>query len=569
MQLQAQLERAVRRLNDAIDAGVKSTVNAGWSAYARIETEYVVESAIKANVLSAIGGATRIRNFYTGLSDTVITNMVSRIYQDGYMYSGRVWRAASDYQTQINRVLSTGISLNRDVIEIARDIEQYTRYGKDSLMQRYGELEHGTKRFTRRIRRRVDYRALRLVRSELAASLQDAALIAGQNNPASNGLYEWIRVNVQEWGCDCPDNAANSPYTLENVPDYPHANCHPAGTNVLTNSGYISIESIVPGDLVVSADGNMKPITHAWKQVYSGDVVEIKTEDGVIVATPEHPLRSSDDWVLAHTLEPGDNLRCVRPNVETFPSIEPKPNNSPSKTFEKRGFFNVYSLLLGGGVPVTAIDFDGELYVREGEVDIVSTDSQVWERLLSSGGKLFKENPFVWAPDGPGIELSYLGLVFKRIGYTPLSIMCGSSITLPAVCNASIGALGNCGNFKPDVSEVPTNTASRDAEVFSYLVHGKVSVNKKPSQFVDRKFYFSTHDSAIVSVEKKRVNTVVYNLTVANDHSYIANGFMSHNCECQIRPLLIDNKVFVDDLIRWDQGEDVGYINAWVDRVRA
>lgn len=39
------------------------------------------------------------------------------------------------------------------------------------------------------------------------------------------GMFEWIRANDIDWGCSCPSNAANSPYTLDKLPSIDHPNC--------------------------------------------------------------------------------------------------------------------------------------------------------------------------------------------------------------------------------------------------------------------------------------------------------------------------------------------------------
>jgi len=70
----------------------------------------------------------------------------------------------------------------------------------------------------------VNYRDLRLARSELGRGLQETAKANGPNNPGGSGWYDWVRVNAIDWGCNCPANAANSPYRLEDFPPYDHPN---------------------------------------------------------------------------------------------------------------------------------------------------------------------------------------------------------------------------------------------------------------------------------------------------------------------------------------------------------
>ena len=223
-QLQRQLMQGVNRINAAIAGQVHTVVRTGFQSYAKIEERYLIDSIRRAGAVRAIPPAL-VRNFYVGLNERVVEDIVRRIFANGYSFSTRVWNSAMDFNRQINQVVSTGIAMNRDVVSIARDINVYVRDGKLRLMQRYGDLIRGASDFTRRIRLQVDYRALRLVRSELGASLQNASVQAGEANPACIHMYDWVRVNTEEWNCVCPDLEENSPYLTESVPGYPHSNC--------------------------------------------------------------------------------------------------------------------------------------------------------------------------------------------------------------------------------------------------------------------------------------------------------------------------------------------------------
>ena len=257
MQLQRQLMQGVNRINVALAAQVPSVVGTGFQSYAKIETRYLIDSVMRAGAVSAISPVL-IRQFYVGLNERVVEDIVRRTFANGYSFSTRVWNTAMDYNRQINNVVSTGVAMNRDVLSIARDINVYVRDGKMSLMQRYGDLVRGASDLTRRSRLKVDYRALRLVRSELTASLQNAAVQAGEANPACIHMYEWVRVNSEEWGCDCPELQENSPYRTESVPGYPHPNCMCQVRPILMNNNKFV------GDLRSYVAGGNVPYIADW-----------------------------------------------------------------------------------------------------------------------------------------------------------------------------------------------------------------------------------------------------------------------------------------------------------------
>jgi hypothetical protein len=188
-----------------------------------IDEEFVIQAARGA-------GATRVtpvvvRNVFLGVSESVVKTMVSRIYADGYSFSERIWRAGAAYQDAMKQVVTSGIAVGRDAVDVAADLTAYVRDGRAGLMQRWGKLVRGNADFARRIRKDVDYNALRLVRSELYSSLQEAGRLDGLANPACEGLFDWKRYTNTDFGCECQDLADGGPYTAEDLPGYPHPSC--------------------------------------------------------------------------------------------------------------------------------------------------------------------------------------------------------------------------------------------------------------------------------------------------------------------------------------------------------
>jgi hypothetical protein len=90
--------------------------------------------------------------------------------------------------------------------------------------------------------------------------------------------------------------------------------CFPAGTPVLTPDGWRPIESIRPGDLVLSqpeldVNGPIEPrrVTHNFER--HGGLLGIQVEGRVIRSTAEHPFYVAErGWVEAFNLQPGDRL---------------------------------------------------------------------------------------------------------------------------------------------------------------------------------------------------------------------------------------------------------------------
>ncbi len=172
--------------------------------------------------LSSVG----IKNAFVAVNEDVVRATIERTWQDGYTFSQRIWKVGDGYQEDIRRVITSGLAQGRDPVKIAGDVQAFIADGKPRLMKRYGKLKADTARFVRRIPTNVDYRAMRLVRTELYASLKEAGRQAGMANPGCTGEFDWVmEAGRAHWDCSCPDLADGSPYTADTIPAQPHPNC--------------------------------------------------------------------------------------------------------------------------------------------------------------------------------------------------------------------------------------------------------------------------------------------------------------------------------------------------------
>jgi hypothetical protein len=219
-----QLRVAIKNLDEALKAATTSSVVKGSEIGSRINERQLTDALTVAGADQALKAG--VRSMYRTINESVVQNLVGRIYQNGYTFSETVWNIAKNYEETIKDIISAGIAQGRPVEQIAKDIQVYTNDGKVALANRYGRLERGTREFMQRIGSRVDWRALRLVRTELYTSIREASREQGHANPGSTDEYDWIlEAGRQQWACDCPDLAAGSPYKYQDVPGTPHPNC--------------------------------------------------------------------------------------------------------------------------------------------------------------------------------------------------------------------------------------------------------------------------------------------------------------------------------------------------------
>jgi len=142
--------------------------------------------------------------------------------------SKSIWDTVNHTEEAILNTVLGGISQGRDIKTTAADIMAHGRFGPTVIPGRWGKLLPGTKEYKRRLGKAgVDYRVIRIRRSEQYRMMQEEAIREGQTNPACTGEYDWLRFNPADpFDCDiCEDLALGSPYTIDTVLAYPHPNC--------------------------------------------------------------------------------------------------------------------------------------------------------------------------------------------------------------------------------------------------------------------------------------------------------------------------------------------------------
>ena len=237
------LEKSLRETGQRIASGTETeTINSINKSIQINNAPHLIyiSDAIELSGTELINSKT-IQEMYATVNERLIEITYSRIWQDGYTFVERIWGGFSSinpelsiqgvgsyWQKNVKQIILTGLSENRDIYQIAEDIQVYAGKGKIQLMKRYGELERGTAGFAARIPKTIDWRAIRIARSELYNSIQEQARIQGRFNPAirdGERSYRWNLTTGAQHDCPCPELAADSPYKQTNIPDYPHSNC--------------------------------------------------------------------------------------------------------------------------------------------------------------------------------------------------------------------------------------------------------------------------------------------------------------------------------------------------------
>lgn len=267
--IEAQLRAGADIISRANESATPLSIQAATRGLFDVDAQVIGEAVDAAGTqLITLAG---IENLGVAVDARVVIAQATRTYGGNYTFSDRVWDLFDtdgrpiglngDYQYRVKNLILTGQAQGRDVIDIAKDIQLYVAEGADAVFTpgRYGVLQPGTREYRSRVSGRVDWRALRLARSEMAASIQQAGIIEGQINPGTDGLYDWNKIpgnpidpvpSATTSGKRCIDLQRGSPYREGNVPSYNHPNCSCWVTPHLVNEDDFINELIdwEPGD---------------------------------------------------------------------------------------------------------------------------------------------------------------------------------------------------------------------------------------------------------------------------------------------------------------------------------
>lgn len=360
--------------------------------------------------------------------------------------------------------------------------------------------------------------------------------------------------------------------------------CFPAGTMVLSSKGYVPIEGINVGDKVLTHTGKWQKVTAVGS--HESDTLILKGRHYGLECTPNHPIYSAKivkhcrhrgvdyeitergEWVAAESMAG----RCwATPNrVEPLPI--PMPSHYTAKCKEmpemNENFWYFVGRWLGDGwvrndqrcnrpkgqtfgmvcvcdgydkkdelVAAVAKVFDRFSVHDERTAVHIKTNSKILCEWLvanfgkGSGGKFIA--PWVF-----GIEAKYRESLLKGIldsdGHRITAIGDYSAwgvVTISKSLALSIRTLAETLGYGTTLyrwSNKPTKQIEgRTIRQSPYTYQLRISTYKRRTYFRDELHSWYNVSEIELGGETK----VVYNMTVENDNSYIADGIVVHNCQ--------------------------------------
>jgi SPP1 gp7 family putative phage head morphogenesis protein len=374
-------------------------------------------------------------------------------------------------------------------------------------------------------------------------------------------------------------------------------NCFPAGTPVLTPSGWTNIETIGVGGRVIGGGGHEQRVAAIHRNWFNGRLVRLALENSRIYATPNHRILTMRGWVRADNLQQGDVL------VQTAEAaVQDAAVGDVHRADAQRGYGRMPGPVEGEAARMLAPDAEVErrdehvdpFRPRMREDDVVmdglkaeGRDMSQHERLapggrLEAGGVQTRRPPHE-ARVGGGIFLADAGPSRGCAFFELFGCLAGGCVAFLELAAAGVKAvfahlpeklfhpvrrvhpaLGRrvfpLGGYRlaaaagldaaaphdaherPDIDSPegaypPVGKALGDVAGFQGLGDGApLDLFDSADDFIAwARAHCSLH--RVLDVSSISYSDIVYNLSVENDETYVVPGATVHNCRCTVTAL--------------------------------
>ena len=354
------------------------------------------------------------------------------------------------------------------------------------------------------------------------------------------------------------------------------------GTLVTTKKGLIPIEDVCVGDFVLTHRGNWKKVYTVMCRPHKGKILKLINNFGESVSlTDDHPvLTKSKGWINVRDVNVGDVLFNNAQELEGFPRVG-KPSYIPngvlvdshnikSDVAEELISYGIFSTSSGMSSAVKLNNSVSNNEIRVKCQNSILSGKIKFKRLKQISKKLLVQSRVFSKSLRYGISgLNFGARIGKRVfGFHTLRTffgivksklwICLRPMVVPfwdiykflIVSNRLNARL--CTNVVSDtmfsdsvitkpVLSLNTPKTFPLSPVFSS--NKPFNVNAIHDNTPSKKFYASSCTSL---VEIYNYNDYVYNLAVEDDETYIANGFVVHNCRTTTVAALDERYDFLD-----------------------
>jgi len=389
------------------------------------------------------------------------------------------------------------------------------------------------------------------------------------------------------------DDPNPTPYppisAIEGGPPF-HPQCLIRGSRVLTSSGWRAIECIRRGDLVMTHRGRWRRVTAMMQREYEGELVQL----GALRVTPEHPVLTQHGWVTAGSLSGAEKVAILQASDDRIGGqFGPLAVANPNDLIAQGANSGIAGFTLGNAFRLApVVDLDGHIaaVAREEEVCDVAPDGML-ERIFDAGcGERGTDRGFV------GMRFAAIGASsrdrhFARESFvaagvtgpahaTPIAsergtVRVSDAVSLRPAPGAGLDAVAG----EPDTQQLCGIAADLYSQLLQRGAFGISAAKKLLQRFAHclSEALFSdaapkllpategasraaqnpvaagdaqseglvtnrtaSHRDPIIPLPRRACNYsgVVYNLSVAEDESYIAERIVVHNCVHVLTPFV-------------------------------
>ena len=351
----------------------------------------------------------------------------------------------------------------------------------------------------------------------------------------------------------------------EEVPDFDlftySSPCFVSGTMIQTDKGLKNIEEIEFDDMVLTHTNTYHKVLQSMKREYTGDLYHIKSANGEIICTPEHPFfvrelsyRYDDRnhpkvrtfgqpvWKNAKDLTKLDYLGTPVNTKSEFPFWEGtvlhnwghnKKSNTISDLFSNNSFWYLM---------VNAVEKCGSNYciVEERTVfKIQIVSKELWEFVERYGDKAY----------GKFVDIETINLPIEQLESFVLGYIDSdgcfnkrdNTYSITTVSKKLAYTFGQCVNkvykraIRMQFCKLPEKHIIEGRIVNQrsfWRVSFKKENTKQDQSFYDNGYIWSPINSRKNGIIVENVeNIYVYNMEVETDNSYVANNYIVHNCQ--------------------------------------
>lgn len=323
--------------------------------------------------------------------------------------------------------------------------------------------------------------------------------------------------------------------------------CFVPNTPILMGNGkYKRIDKIKVGDVVMSWDGekfDSQPIIKLYKSI-AKELIRIETDaDGnrKITCTPEHPILTTDGWVEAGKLKIGDAL--VKWDVHArmkshFNPQKVKPHVPSKKTRAKLSASMSNTWVNNPSMRQIVLDrMTNKNPMKDPKVAAKSWLARESSRkktgLEKAVEKICAGLPIVYCGDGENFSVAHKFPDFRVEGQKKLiEVWAGDSLWAQRAKRDEVWIEKRRALFAKHGYET----------LFLPLAYHQISKDGAPKlrEQIARFIHNGTKVTSVTKLTNKAYTRhygtmsaprVVYNLEVEKNHTYVADGFVVHNCD--------------------------------------